>query len=211
MTRLEIGFEQLLNQFAKGDRHARRDLMGYADKLGVDLLAKSGQAIGEALTPNHQAILDGFLARRLGTAALKPAEPAPPAAKPVSPPREPALARREPASARVTPVSAQGEPSVAPLAPVLVVQERVFAPPELLDDDVAEDSSAEQEATPAAEVKPEILLPTPIPGTEYPKPPERMTQSELRAWYPEWCAKHGEDWEKQRLEKSRLESLRIRR
>jgi hypothetical protein len=25
MTRVEIGLEQLLNQFAKGDRHARRD------------------------------------------------------------------------------------------------------------------------------------------------------------------------------------------
>ena len=39
MTRIDIGLEQLLNQFAKGDRHARRDLMEYADKLGIDFLA----------------------------------------------------------------------------------------------------------------------------------------------------------------------------
>src|SRR5580704_6293822 len=61
MTRVEIGLEQLLNQFAKGDRHARRDLMEYADKLGIDFLAKHRQDIEEAVTPNHQAILDAFL------------------------------------------------------------------------------------------------------------------------------------------------------
>ena len=34
MTRVEIGLEQLLNQFAKGDRHARRDLMEYRRQAG---------------------------------------------------------------------------------------------------------------------------------------------------------------------------------
>ena len=63
MTRVEIGLEQLLNQFAKGDRHARRDLMEYADKLGIDFLSQYRQEIEEALTPNHQTILDRFLAR----------------------------------------------------------------------------------------------------------------------------------------------------
>ena len=33
------GIEQLVAQFVKGDRHARRDLLALADKLGVDLLA----------------------------------------------------------------------------------------------------------------------------------------------------------------------------
>ena len=61
MTRIEIGLEQLLNQFAKGDRYARRDLMEYADKLGIDFLAKHRQALEEALTPNYQAILDAYL------------------------------------------------------------------------------------------------------------------------------------------------------
>ena len=64
MTRLEIGFEQLLNQFAKGDRHARRDLMDYADKLGVDLSGKQAGQSREALDPSHQAILDAYFARR---------------------------------------------------------------------------------------------------------------------------------------------------
>jgi hypothetical protein len=55
MTRVEIGLEQLLNQFAKGDRHGRKDLMDYADKLGIDFLAKHRQTLEEALTPNYQA------------------------------------------------------------------------------------------------------------------------------------------------------------
>lgn len=64
VTKAAAGIEQLVNQFAKGDRHARRDLIALADKLGVDLLAGQGNAIQEALTPNHQAILDDYLARR---------------------------------------------------------------------------------------------------------------------------------------------------
>ena len=51
------GIEQLVAQFAKGDRHARRDLFAYADKLGVDLMAGQQQAIEEALAANHEAIL----------------------------------------------------------------------------------------------------------------------------------------------------------
>lgn len=73
MTRVEIGLEQLLNQFAKGDRHARKDLMDYADKLGIDFLAKHKQALEEALTPNYQAILDASFARRNGAANVAPA------------------------------------------------------------------------------------------------------------------------------------------
>ena len=69
MTRLAIGLEQLLNQFAKGDRHARRDLMEYADKLGIDFLAKHKQTLERALTPNYQAILEASLARRGGNVA----------------------------------------------------------------------------------------------------------------------------------------------
>ena len=58
MTRVEIGIEQLLNQFAKGDRYARRDLMEYADKLDIDFLAQHRETLEQALTPNYQAILD---------------------------------------------------------------------------------------------------------------------------------------------------------
>jgi hypothetical protein len=73
MTRVEIGLEQLLNQFAKGDRHARKDLMDYADKLGIDFLAKHRQTLEDALTPNYQAILDAALARRSGAGNVAPA------------------------------------------------------------------------------------------------------------------------------------------
>ena len=106
MTRVEIGLEQLLNQFAKGDRHARRDLMEIADKLGIDFLAKHKQNLERALTPNYQAILDASLDRRSGNVAPATrvvasselldddaAEPEPPAPSPpkakIEPPLEP--------------------------------------------------------------------------------------------------------------------------
>ena len=41
VTMVAAGIEQLVNQFAKGDRHARRDVSMYADKLGVDLIASA--------------------------------------------------------------------------------------------------------------------------------------------------------------------------
>ena len=66
MTRIEIGIEQLLNQFAKGDRHARRDLMEYADKLDIDFLAQHRETLEQALSPNYQAILDAYVARQSG-------------------------------------------------------------------------------------------------------------------------------------------------
>ena len=74
MTRVEIGFEQLLNQFAKGDRYARRDLMEYAGKLDVDLLAKHKSAIEETLAPKEQEILDSYVKRHSDTKNLAPAD-----------------------------------------------------------------------------------------------------------------------------------------
>jgi len=35
VTKFEAGFEQLVTQFAKGDRHARRDFLLLADRLGI--------------------------------------------------------------------------------------------------------------------------------------------------------------------------------
>jgi Family of unknown function (DUF5681) len=134
MSRVEIGLEQLLNQFAKGDRHARRDLMEFADRLGIDFLAKHRQAVEEALAPTHQEILDAFVARRNG------------------------------AGVRSAP--------------------RVLAPPELLDDDLAEPEPTSPSPPKAApESEPE---PPQKPGMKYPKPFSRMTRSEKLAWYPEW-------------------------
>jgi hypothetical protein len=64
LTMAEAGIKQLLAQFAKGDRHARRDVFAYAEKLGIDLLASHRQSIEEALSTDHQAILDAYVARR---------------------------------------------------------------------------------------------------------------------------------------------------
>lgn len=80
MTRVEIGIEHLLNQVAKGDRYARRDVVELAVKLGVDLSASAGRSLDAALAPNHQAILDAYVARCTGTQANDnaPRELAPP-------------------------------------------------------------------------------------------------------------------------------------
>ena len=58
------GIEQLVAQFAKGDRHARRDLITLADKLGVDLLAGQHKGVQEALASNHEAILEAYVERQ---------------------------------------------------------------------------------------------------------------------------------------------------
>jgi hypothetical protein len=63
LAKLELGFEQLANQFAKGDRHARRDVFTYAAQLGVDFTGKA-QALKEALAPNYQEILDAYSRRQ---------------------------------------------------------------------------------------------------------------------------------------------------
>jgi hypothetical protein len=66
-TLAAAGIEQLVSQFAKGDRHARRDLIVLAEKLGVDLAAGHGEAIQEALvgafTASDQALLSDYLQR----------------------------------------------------------------------------------------------------------------------------------------------------
>jgi hypothetical protein len=71
MTRLAMGFEQLAIQWARGDRHARRDVIAYAAKLGVDLQPK--QIIAEELGFTHQAIVEAFLRSK----QQLPAEPSP--------------------------------------------------------------------------------------------------------------------------------------
>jgi hypothetical protein len=66
VTKAEAGMEQLVNQFAKGDRYARRDLMALAGALGVDLA--QGQAIEKALeaavTANDATLVADFLHRQ---------------------------------------------------------------------------------------------------------------------------------------------------
>jgi hypothetical protein len=62
LTRGAAGIEQLVVQFAAGDRNARRDLMAFAEELGVDLTAGHGQTIKSALEENLAAEDEGLLA-----------------------------------------------------------------------------------------------------------------------------------------------------
>ena len=58
------GIEQLVAQFAKGDPRARRDLIEYANKFGVDLMAGQHQAIQKALAANDETILSTYVRRQ---------------------------------------------------------------------------------------------------------------------------------------------------
>jgi hypothetical protein len=64
VTMAVAGIEQLVAQYAKGERHARRDLIALAEKLGVALLAGHQQAIQDALATNHAAILQAYVQRQ---------------------------------------------------------------------------------------------------------------------------------------------------
>jgi hypothetical protein len=64
VTMAIAGIEQLVAQFVKGDHRARRDLIALADKLGVDLMAGHQQAIQDALTADHEAILRTYIERQ---------------------------------------------------------------------------------------------------------------------------------------------------
>jgi hypothetical protein len=78
LTKFEIGMEQLANQFAKGDRHARREVFALADKLGVDLMAEQKNALENTVATDHQAILDAYVDRQYDKVVQREAEMAPP-------------------------------------------------------------------------------------------------------------------------------------
>jgi hypothetical protein len=67
ITKAAAGIEQLVNQFAKGDRHARRDLLALAERLGVDLVEGQGEALEQtvaaALSANDDALLADYVQR----------------------------------------------------------------------------------------------------------------------------------------------------
>ena len=75
ITKAAAGIEQLVNQFAKGDRHARRDLLALAARLGVDLVAGQGdaleQSVAAALSANDEALLADYVRRH----AVQPERP----------------------------------------------------------------------------------------------------------------------------------------
>jgi hypothetical protein len=72
ITKAAAGIEQLVNQFAKGDRHARRDLLDLAARLGVDLVPGQGDAlahsVASALSANDEALLADYVRRHAGQA-----------------------------------------------------------------------------------------------------------------------------------------------
>ena len=63
ITMWAAGMQQLSVQFAKGDRHARRDAFRIAEKLGSEFLTPK-KAFDETLAGDRQAILDAFVARQ---------------------------------------------------------------------------------------------------------------------------------------------------
>ena len=67
MTKINVGLRHLATQFAKGDRHARRDVFQYAVLLGVDLQPKD--IFAEVLGVNEKAIVEAAFHRRAQQAA----------------------------------------------------------------------------------------------------------------------------------------------
>ena len=68
-SRLQIGFEQLANQFAKGDRYARRDVFELAERFGVDLVESlnlvSDTLDHAAVSAHDEAILEDYVRRKI--------------------------------------------------------------------------------------------------------------------------------------------------
>jgi hypothetical protein len=62
------GIEHLVDQFAKGDRNARRDLIPLCDSLGVDLTDREALegALEDALSAEDEALLTDFVRRHGG-------------------------------------------------------------------------------------------------------------------------------------------------
>jgi hypothetical protein len=78
VTMATAGMEQLVALYAKGDRHARRDVFWLADKLGIDLMAGQQQALQEAVAANHEAILRTYVERQYDKVVTRPPVYAPP-------------------------------------------------------------------------------------------------------------------------------------
>jgi hypothetical protein len=72
------GIEQLVAQYVKGDRYARRDLIALAEKFSVDLMAGQRQAVQETLAADHEAILAAYVRRQENKVAIPAPVFAPP-------------------------------------------------------------------------------------------------------------------------------------
>jgi hypothetical protein len=74
ITRWVAGLEQLSIQFAKGDRHARRDVLYFAERLGLDLLTPT-KTSDEMLAADYEAILEAYVEARMQEKALSASSP----------------------------------------------------------------------------------------------------------------------------------------
>jgi len=77
LTKAAAGIEQLVDQFARGDRYARRDLFDLADKLGLDLASSKAaleELTGKALAAQDEALIAAFLKRQIGQIADEDAQ-----------------------------------------------------------------------------------------------------------------------------------------
>jgi hypothetical protein len=65
VSKAAAGIQKLVNGFAEGDRHARRDLILLADRLGFDLTAGQGKnldnAIAEVVSAQDEALLAEYV------------------------------------------------------------------------------------------------------------------------------------------------------
>ncbi len=64
MTVVEVALEQLINQFAKGDRHTARILFDLARELKLPIFGTIESTIVEALQPSDEAILARYVAQQ---------------------------------------------------------------------------------------------------------------------------------------------------
>jgi hypothetical protein len=77
VTMAAAGIEQLVAQYAKGDRHARRDVFLLADKFGVDLVPDESSR-DKPLTSEYEAMLETWVAKQYNKVVPRPRVFAPP-------------------------------------------------------------------------------------------------------------------------------------
>jgi hypothetical protein len=68
LTKAAAGIEQLVDQFANGNRNARRDLLLLSEKLGIPLTSRDALegALQDALSAEDEALLADFVKRHGG-------------------------------------------------------------------------------------------------------------------------------------------------
>ena len=72
LTLFAAGIEQFVKQYVKGDHRARKELFALAERVGLDLLGIQKKALEEALTANHQAMLEECVAKQYDLVAQRP-------------------------------------------------------------------------------------------------------------------------------------------